>query len=176
MTLKTGADADNTEINYILKYIKINIMKIFVIPVIPDSYSIILTYYLTIDISRPRKVNKSWKINLWNSYVLLFCIFYLYIQIKIFRNNLFFNKNKSINQVKVKESNWSMYCTASNISESHRWRSLNVLPSHWRPDPSAVPCCPLPVNTQHYSVTTALLQHAQQPRQIFTRSSEQRLF
>ncbi len=131
-------------------------MKIFVIPVIPDSYSIILTYNLTIDISRPRKVNKSWKINLWNLYVLLFCIFYLYIQIKIFPNNLFFYKNKSINQVKVKESNWSMYCTASNISESHRWRSLNVLPSHWRPDPSAVPCCPLPVNTQHYySITTA---------------------
>ncbi len=151
MTLKTGADADNTEINYILKYIKINIMKIFVIPVIPDSYSIILTYNLTIDISRPKKVNKSWIKKIYE--ICMFCSSVYFICIYKFKYFLIIYFLIKTNQVKFKESNWSMYCTGSNICESHRWRSLNVLPSHWRPDPSAVPCCPLPVNTQHYYST-----------------------
>ncbi len=42
-------------------------------------------------------------------------------KLKYFLRNfikIIFNKNKSSDLVKVKESNWSMYCTASNISVS----------------------------------------------------------
>lgn len=99
-------------------------------------------------------------------HVLLFCIFYLYIQIKIFPKNvlkLFFIKT-TINQVKVKESNWSMYCTASNIFVSLTvekvWMYCFLIGGQIHQQSRAAPC----LSTHS---TTALPQHAQQPCQIF---------